>query len=178
MSKEVESIKAKKETREKLAKIRNKSEWLEKEANKTFALMDISVKDLDSKPERWITIPLTELEALYEELHNPKLHSKVIFNRLAKVNKLDKKTHDFANCFCQIETFFEMNNLQLDKRRDGVTWIITAGHDLGRNFSIFFSELICLIVDIDETMILRGEPQIFDNTVIFELSKNGIPFSL
>ena len=58
MSKEVESIKAKKETREKLAKIRNKSEWLEKEANKTFALMDLSVKDLDSKPERWITIPL------------------------------------------------------------------------------------------------------------------------
>ena len=67
----------------------------------------------------------------------PEIHAHYIFDRLVRHAKLTGKDPNFETLFSQLESFYFMNNLSLNKKPDGPNWIIECFHEIGPAFSEF-----------------------------------------
>jgi hypothetical protein len=160
-------IKADSETAEKFEKIPKDSnkEWLEENVNKEINKKLIALPDLEN-PEKFITIPASEYAFL--SLNTGALkHANFIFERIVKRSEFEGKKPDFDVLFGQLEAFWKMNGLFLDKRKDGAEWIVNCEHRIGKPFSRFFFHLMRKICNWTGKYDLYDKKILEDSLIVF-----------
>ena len=149
---------------EKIDKISNKL-WLKENVNKEINKKLIAIPDLE-KPEKFITIPACEYEFL--SLNTGALkHANLMFERIVKRAELDGQNPDFDTLFAQIERFCSMNDIILQKRKDGSEWIIACQHEIGKPFSRFFFHLMRKICNWSKKYELYDKKILENSSILF-----------